>query len=297
MNLSQLYYFRKLAELQHYTKAAKELYITQPSLSDSIASLEKELGIALFQKEGRNIRLTKHGQEFYTYVCSALGELEKGIEAAREKAGAIGGVIDVGCIPTLCGDFLPKATNGYKQARNPKITFNIYTAMSLPIIEAVKSGEYDVGFCSKVDHEPDLEFIPILAQELVAIINHSHPLSSGTGTPVSFEELASHSLVTYRQSIPIGGIVAKLLAGHGLTASYQFEDEISMAGFVSTNPAVGIAANTAFLRQFDSLAYRKLNVRADTRLVYMAYSKKNYKTKALESFIEYVKSKEASVPL
>lgn len=296
MNLSQLYYFRKLAQLQHYTKAAKELYITQPSLSDSIASLEKELGIALFQKEGRNIRLTKHGQEFYTYVCASLNELEKGIAAAHEKAGSIGGVIDVGCIPTLCGDFLPKATNGYKQTRNPGITFNIYTAMSLPIIESVKDGTYDVGFCSKVDHEPDLEFIPILAQELVAIINHEHPLSAFTGQAISFPELGKHKLVTYRKSIPIGGIVDKLLKEHELTASFQFEDEISMGGYVSTNPVVGIAANTAFLRQFDSLDYLKLNIRADTRLVYMVYSKKNYQTKALESFIDYVKAKETSIP-
>ena len=51
MNLPQLYYFRKLAEVQHYTEAAKALYITQPSLSDSIASLEKELGVSLFQKK------------------------------------------------------------------------------------------------------------------------------------------------------------------------------------------------------------------------------------------------------
>ena len=56
MNLPQLYYFRKLAEVQHYTEAAKALYITQPSLSDSIASLEKELGVSLFQKKGRNIK-------------------------------------------------------------------------------------------------------------------------------------------------------------------------------------------------------------------------------------------------
>ena len=52
MNLQQLYYFRKLAEVQHYTKAAKALYITQPSLSDSIASLEHELSVSLFQKKG-----------------------------------------------------------------------------------------------------------------------------------------------------------------------------------------------------------------------------------------------------
>lgn len=55
MNLQQLYYFRKLAEVQHYTEAAKALYITQPSLSDSISSLESELSVALFQKKGRGI--------------------------------------------------------------------------------------------------------------------------------------------------------------------------------------------------------------------------------------------------
>ena len=74
MNLQQLYYFRKLAEVQHYTKAAKALYITQPSLSDSIASLEHELSVSLFQKKGRGVQLTKYGQEFYEYVNQARGD-------------------------------------------------------------------------------------------------------------------------------------------------------------------------------------------------------------------------------
>ena len=68
MNLSQLYYFRKLAELQHYTRAAKELFITQPTLSGSISSLEQELGVSLFQKAGRNVELTKYGSEFLGYA-------------------------------------------------------------------------------------------------------------------------------------------------------------------------------------------------------------------------------------
>ena len=72
MNLQQLYYFRKLAEVQHYTEAAKALYITQPSLSDSIASLESELSVALFQKKGRNVQLTKYGEEFSQYVNQSL---------------------------------------------------------------------------------------------------------------------------------------------------------------------------------------------------------------------------------
>lgn len=68
MTLDQLYYFKKIAELQHFTKAATELFISQPSLTHSMHKLEKELGIALFQKRGRNIALTKHGKEFYKCV-------------------------------------------------------------------------------------------------------------------------------------------------------------------------------------------------------------------------------------
>ena len=125
MNLPQLYYFRKLAEVQHYTEAAKALYITQPSLSDSIASLEKELGVSLFQKKGRNIQLTKYGEEFYQYVSESLSILEHGISLIKEKSGHISGTIDIGCILTLLGDFLPEALDLY-QEKNPLATLNIY---------------------------------------------------------------------------------------------------------------------------------------------------------------------------
>lgn len=125
MNLQQLYYFRKLAEVQHYTKAAKALYITQPSLSDSIASLEHELSVSLFQKKGRGVQLTKYGQEFYEYVNQALGILEHGIAIMKEKSDLVTGTIDVGCIPTLLGDFLPNALDLYHE-KHPQVSFNIF---------------------------------------------------------------------------------------------------------------------------------------------------------------------------
>lgn len=64
MNLYHLRYFATLAHLEHYTKAAEILSITQPSLSHAIASLEKELGVKLFEKEGRNVVLTNAGRPF-----------------------------------------------------------------------------------------------------------------------------------------------------------------------------------------------------------------------------------------
>lgn len=78
MNLNHLQYFRVLARLEHYTQAAKELSITQPSLSHAISSLENDLNTYLFEKEGRNIKLTKYGRFFLEYVENALNELEIG---------------------------------------------------------------------------------------------------------------------------------------------------------------------------------------------------------------------------
>ena len=66
LNLYHLRYFVTLAHLEHYTKAAEELMITQPSLSHAISLLEKELGVSLFEKEGRNIVLTKYGKMFFS---------------------------------------------------------------------------------------------------------------------------------------------------------------------------------------------------------------------------------------
>lgn len=83
MNISQLQYFCKLAELQHYTKAAEQLYITQPTLSNSIARLEEELGVPLFEKSGRNVRLTKYGKEFNKYATKALNALHEGSDILK----------------------------------------------------------------------------------------------------------------------------------------------------------------------------------------------------------------------
>lgn len=293
MNLSQLYYFRKLAQLQHYTKAAKELYITQPSLSDSISSLEQELGISLFQKEGRNVKLTKYGQEFYEYVNDALNQLDKGIAVAKSKSGAMGGMIDIGCIPTILGDYMPNAIQNYR-VKNPKAVFNIYQGHTLRLLEELKKGKYDIAFCSKVD-DPELEFVPILAQQLILVVRNDHPLASRES--VEMAELSNYSLTTYRETIPIGKIVRAVLREKGVEASFSYDDEISIGGVVTVTNQIAIAADTPYLNQFDQIKKITISdIPADTRLVYMVYSKKNYMAKAPEDFAEFLVEHERKLP-
>lgn len=294
MNLPQLYYFIKLAELQHYTKAAKELYIAQPSLSDSIASLESELGISLFQKKGRNVTLTKYGEEFYIHVSQALNELERGIATMKMHSGQLGGTIDVGCIPTLLGDFLPTAIQNYMK-KNPQAKFNIFQGMSIEVAHGVAAGKYDLGFCSMVEEEPDLLFVPIMAQELVLIVNDAHPLAGRKELCLS--ELKNYNLTTYRDCIPIGKVVRNLLQQHEVEATFSYDDEISIGGVISETNLAAIVARTPFLKQFDNLVLIPLSdVPKDTRLIYMTFSRKNFVSSSVEAFADFIVAHEMNLP-
>ncbi len=286
MNLQQLYYFRKLAEVQHYTEAAKALYITQPSLSDSIASLENELSVSLFQKKGRGIELTKYGQEFYQYVSQALGILEHGIAIMKEKSDSVTGTIDIGCIPTLLGDFLPDALDLYHK-KYPQVNFNIFHEKSIPVAEGVSAGSYDIGFCSMVENKPDLVFVPITYQELVVIVRNDHPLALYDS--IELAALRDYALSTYRDTIPIGKTIRKILKDQGMKAAYSYDDEISIAGQINHSSKTAIVADTPFLKQFDNLKKIHLtDVPKDTRMLYMVYSKKNFITAAVEAFANFM---------
>lgn len=286
MNLQQLYYFRKLAEVQHYTEAAKALYITQPSLSDSIASLESELSVALFQKKGRGIELTKYGQEFYQYVNQALGVLEHGIAIMKEKSDSVTGTIDVGCIPTLLGDFLPDALDLYHE-KHPQVNFNIFQDKSIPVAEGVSAGDYDIGFCSMVENKEDLVFVPITYQELIVIVRNGHPLARYDSMELT--ALRDYTLSTYRDTIPIGKTIRKILKDKGLEAAYSYDDEISIAGRINRSSKAAIVADTPFLKQFDNLKKIHLtDVPLGSRMLYMVYSKKNFITAAVEAFANFM---------
>ena len=288
MNLSQLYYFKKLAEVQHYTKAAKALYITQPSLSEAISSLESELDIQLFVKRGRNITLTQYGKEFYQYVSASLNELDKGIAVIQEHVKDIGGTINIGCIATLLVGFMPRAMYSYRQKISGKTVFHVFETPTAVAVAGLKSEIYDVAFCSKVE-ESDLCFMPILEQEMLALVNRDHPLADRK--TISLKDLEGYSLVTYRPDIQIGRDVGALLAENGLKADCLFMEEGSIGASVRVNPVVGVLANTLWLSQYPDLVQIHFSdVPKAFRKVYMVYNKKHFITLPVERFMNFIQA-------
>ena len=156
MNLYHLRYFVTLAHLEHYTKAADVLAITQPSLSHAISSLEEELGVKLFEKNGRNVSLTKYGKSFLEDVEQTLNRLDSSVNGLQ-LAGKGEGQIDVAFLRTLGVDFMPKIIRSFLNANKGKqIHFNLFCDKVLTgdILTGLKEKKYDIGFCSKFDDEP-----------------------------------------------------------------------------------------------------------------------------------------------
>lgn len=102
-----------------------------------------------------------------------------------------------------------------------------------------------------VENKSDLVFVPITFQELIVIVRNNHPLASHDSIQLS--DLQDYTLSTYRDTIPIGKTIRKILKDKGLEAAYSYDDEISIAGRINRSSKVAIVANTPFLKQFDNL--------------------------------------------
>ena len=293
MNLAQLRYFQKLADLQHYSQAAKELNIAQPSLSSSISSLEKELGIPLFQKVGRNVRLTKYGHEFLMYVNEGLERIDTGISLMREYAGTgVGGHIDVGCIMTVQARHVPHIVSAYKREISNDTAFDIREQTSVPLLEGLRAGLYDVAFLAKGDDDESISYTPVVAHRVVVGVNENSPLAQQEF--VTMEDLRLHDLITYRTTIPLGRSIQTMLKkGRVASVSYSYLDENILAGFAAAESKPAILLDTVYAPGIDGLVIKDLYDDAETRnsfyhRVYIAYDKKARHPYCVERFIEFV---------
>ena len=130
MNLLHLRYFVELASTCHYTRAAERLCITQPSLSHAIAQLEAELGVPLFQRNGRTTTLTRFGEQFLACAQQTLSTLDDGVETLQRVARGEG-LIRLGLLRTLGTDFVPRLAARFLAANSGKdihFTFNTASA-------------------------------------------------------------------------------------------------------------------------------------------------------------------------
>lgn len=289
MNLHQLDYFVTLAHVQHYTRAAKALMITQPSLSHSISNLEEELGTKLFEKAGRNVILTKYGEEFLECAEKTLSTLNDGIRRIRSMTGEDEGRIDLGFIYTRGSEFVPHVVKHF-QNENPErhVNFTFANGSTAGMIEGLKNKKLDVAFCSRLENEKSIEYTPVSEEKLVAVVPVDHELADRTS--VTLRELGQYPQIGFTQTSGLYNVISELYENAGIKPNviYELEEDTALAGMVSYGFGVAIMPHIPNLEnmKLKVIPIENMNYR---RYIYMAVLKNRYLPPMCMDFIEFMK--------
>ena len=177
MTLNQLTYFQAVARYQHFRLAASNLNISQPSLSRSISNLEEELGIILFERKGRTVTLTKYGKIFLEHADRILSDVALA-EKQMKKISGNSGHVDIAYVFPLAARYIPHMVRRFLgTGNNSQISFSFQQSYTAEMMSGLKEEKYDVVFGSYIENEPDIQYVPILYQEMIVITPLGHPLS------------------------------------------------------------------------------------------------------------------------
>ena len=168
MNLKQLEAFARVAEAKSFSEAAKILYLTQPTVSAHVASLEKELGVCLLMRSTKEVSLTEEGEILYDYAMQML-ELEQQIRerfGSRKKEGA---VLRIAASTIPSQYLLPEIMVRFRE-RYPGVRLRVMETDSTGAVEQILSRRADIGFAGTVLEEKQCVYIPFYQDELVVII-------------------------------------------------------------------------------------------------------------------------------
>ena len=287
MTLNQLRYFQAVARLQNFRAAAEELYISQPSLSRSIDSLEDELGVVLFEKSGRGIALTGSGRLLLEYANRIIEECDIAIYKMKELSTS-GGRIDIGYVFPLANYYIPHKVRSFlDMPGNEHVTFGFTQNRTSSIIRDIKNGKLDVGFCAYSDNEEELEFVPLMKQEMVIITSLEHPLADQGD--LSIRELANYPVIGYDRISGLGGYTNRLYKNVGIKPEIVCEcsDENSIQALVREQFGIALVARVDILNE----KYLKIHHVSDADLVHyvnVVWLKNHYLMPATKRFIDFM---------
>lgn len=289
MNLYHLRYFSLLAKTQNYTQAAQKLNITQPSLSNAIHTLERELDVNLFEKRGRNVFLTPAGHEFVEDVDQCLATLDTGV-AKIQKRKQRDRIIRVAALRTLSTNWLPRKIHDFLTTSDyPSTQFKLtnVTGLSPDIIKGLREENYDICFCSKIDDQDDIDYIPISRNRLVVITPLNHPLAKRTS--LNLKETLPYDQVTFSERTGLHPIMERLFSDCGgrPKSVYSIEEDQAVAGLVANGFGIAVVPYMPILARMP-VKVIPLSFPKWERVIYMATLKKHYQNKVTQAFVQFI---------
>lgn len=223
MELRQLSYFDAVARHRHFTRAAEEMHVAQPALSQQILRLEAELGTQLLERTTRRVRLTDAGGAFHARVQHVLAELD----AARQELGDFGsgarGRVALGAMQSLGPVDLPVLLGAF-HARHPRVDVAVLEDTTATMLRQVASDELDVAFAAIDERDfpaTELAVAELFEEALVVIAARDHPLAGRAALALS--DIAGEPFISFKAGTGLRRAVERAGEGAGFDPSTRFE--------------------------------------------------------------------------
>lgn len=289
MEFRQLQYAIQIASERNFSRAAEKLHIAQPSLSQQLSKLEKELGVLLFKRSTNSVELTHAGSVFVDKAKQIIDMAEQLRREMEDLADLRKGRVVVGSVPVTGAHVLPSVLPAFRAAY-PDIEVVLIEETSKKLEELTVSGSTDVCLLSLPIDDPALAYQPVMEEEIILAVPPEHPLAERRlhERPVAIRDLRDEPFILLKKGQGFRAIAHQLCAGAGFEPQVVFE-----SGNIDTVQALvaagmGIAFVPRMIVRGDwsgrAPVYLPLEDRP-TRTLVIAYRKGRYLSNAAEAFI------------
>ena len=286
MDLLQLKYFQVVAQMEHMTRAAERLSIAQPSLSQSIARLEEDLGVPLFDRQGRRIQLNQFGRVFLKRVESVFAELDEGRREIADLAGLEHGLIALAVAST---QILPDLLSAFL-LQYPQVRFRLFQQHALTtVVQQLERGEIDLCISSPPIEHPGIAWVPLITEEIFLLVPTGHPLARRGS--IRLIEAMNEPFISLKPGHGLRDIMDDLCKQAGFVPNIAFEGDetATIRGLVTAGLGVTFMAAQLWKETVD-LPIVPLHITEPDcqRTVGLAWQKERYLSVATRHFQQFV---------
>lgn len=296
MELAQLRYFQAVAETGNFTRASERSNVTQPSLSQQIINLEKEVGHKLFHRLGRKAVLTEAGKTFLDRARKILFEVEN---ASRELSDhqELGRRITVGAVQTIM-PYLVTPFIAHCREALPNLAIDAKEDFRNDLVRAVVEGDLDLAVVPLPVQEHRVAVEPLLKEPLLLAVGKDHPFASRN--EISIADLAGETFVSLGDSSTLAAQIRGFFGDNKFQPriGYRCAQVATLKLFVQMR--LGISLLPQMARQSDdrdTLTYLRLTGSAPTREIAIIRHLQRYQSRGAEQFLsllrEQVQAREA----
>ncbi|MEV4679899.1 LysR family transcriptional regulator [Streptomyces kurssanovii] len=244
MQLQQLLYFVAVAETRHFTRAAERVHVSQPSLSQQIRALEKELGADLFGRARGNIALTDAGETLLPLARRILADADTARREVQELAQLRRGRVRLGATPSLCTGLLPEVLRTFHDL-HPGIELLIEESGSHDLVRELARGSLDLALVvlPLPSPSPALTTVELLKEDLVVV---SSPQAREPRRRVRIADLAGEPLVMFRHGYDLRELTVAACRAAGFEPTFTVEggEMDAVLGFVRAGLGVAVVPRT-----------------------------------------------------